>query len=84
MDSRKRSLFESLFDIITGFLIYLPINYFVLPYFTTGINEHSIATMLTISVIYTSIALARKYTIRRWFVNMKRKHSKKNTIELRR
>ena len=84
MDSRKRSLLESLFDIITGFLIYLPINYFVLPYFTTGINEHSIATMLTISVIYTSIALARKYTIRRWFVNMKRKHSKKNTIELRR
>jgi len=50
----------------------------VLPYFTTGINEHSIATMLSISVIYTSIALARKYTIRRWFVNMKRKHSQKN------
>ena len=73
MDSRKRSLLESLFDIITGFLLYLPINYFVLPYFTTGINEHSIATMLSISIIYTSIALARKYTIRRWFVNMKRK-----------
>ena len=78
MDSRKRSLLESLFDIITGFLLYLPINYFVLPYFTTGINEHSVATMLSISVIYTSIALARKYTIRRWFVNMKRKHSQKN------
>jgi hypothetical protein len=81
MDSRKRSLLESLFDIITGFLIYLPINYFVLPYFTTGINEHSVATMLSISVIYTSIALARKYTIRRWFVNMKRKHSKKKLIK---
>ena len=76
MDSRKRSLLESTFDIITGFILYLPINYFVLPYFTTGIDEHSIATMLTISAIYTSIALARKYTIRRWFVNMKRK---KNT-----
>tara|TARA_R100000656_G_scaffold34268_1_gene29337 strand:- start:22 stop:312 length:291 start_codon:yes stop_codon:yes gene_type:complete len=78
MDSRKRSLLESTFDIITGFILYLPINYFVLPYFTTGIDEHSIATMLSISVIYTSIALARKYTIRRWFVNMKRKHSQKN------
>ena len=78
MDSRKRSLLESTFDIITGFILYLPINYFVLPYFTTGINEHSVATMLSISVIYTSIALARKYTIRRWFVNMKRKHSQKN------
>ena len=75
-DSRIKSFSESLFDIITGFILYLPINYFVLPYFTTGINEHSIATMLTISIIYTSIALARKYTIRRWFVNMKRK---KNT-----
>jgi len=82
MDSRKRSLLESLFDIITGFILYLPINYFVLPYFTTGINDHSIATMLTISIIYTSIALARKYTIRRWFVNMKLKHSKKKHDEL--
>mgnify|MGYP003319835723 CR=1 len=81
MDSRKRSLLESLFDIITGFLLYLPINYFVLPYFTTGINEHSIATMLSISIIYTSIALARKYTIRRWFVNMKHRRSKKKLIE---
>ena len=81
MDSRKRSLWESLFDIITGFLLYLPINYFVLPYFTTGINEHSVATMLSISVIYTSIALARKYTIRRWFVNMKHRRSKKKLIE---
>ena len=59
-DSRIKSFSESLFDIITGFILYLPINYFVLPYFTTGINEHSIATMLTISIIYTSIALARK------------------------
>ena len=68
-DSRKRSLIESLFDIITGFLIYLPINYFVLPYITEGIDNQNIETMLTISFIYTSIALVRKYSIRRWFVN---------------
>ena len=82
-DSKRRSLYESVFDVVTGFLIYLPINYFVLPYFTTGINEHSIATMLTISIIYTSIALARKYTIRRWFVDLKHRRSKKNIIELK-
>ena len=82
-DSKKRSLYESLFDVESGFLIYLPINYFVLPYFTTGINEHSIATMLTISIIYTSIALARKYTIRRWFVDLKHKRLKKTTIKLK-
>ena len=79
-DSKRRSLYESVFDVVTGFLIYLPINYFVLPYFTTGINEHSIATMLTISIIYTSIALARKYTIRRWFVDLKHRRSKKRLI----
>tara|TARA_Y100001949_G_scaffold14896_1_gene10788 strand:+ start:1028 stop:1273 length:246 start_codon:yes stop_codon:yes gene_type:complete len=79
-DSKRRSLYESVFDVVTGFLIYLPINYFVLPHFTTGIDEHNIATMLTISLIYTSIALARKYTIRRWFVNLKHRRSKKRLI----
>jgi hypothetical protein len=68
-DSRKRSLAESAFDITVGFILYLPVNFFVLPYFTQGIDEYSIGTMLSISVIYTSIALVRKYTIRRWFVN---------------
>jgi len=60
---------ETMFDIVVGFLLYLPVNFFVLPYFTNGIDEYSVATMLTISVIYSSIAIARKYLIRRWFVN---------------
>ena len=69
-DSRKKSLVESVMDIVIGFLIYLPINIFVLPYFTSGIEEYSLATGLSISAIYTSIALVRKYLIRRWFVSM--------------
>ena len=68
-DSRKKSLVESVMDIVIGFLIYLPINIFVLPYFTSGIEEYSLATGLRISAIYTSIALVRKYLIRRWFVS---------------
>ena len=68
-DSRKKSLIESAFDITLGFLIYLPINIFILPYFTSGIEEYSLATALTISSIYTSIAVVRKYVIRRLFVN---------------
>tara|TARA_Y100000310_G_scaffold69644_1_gene65177 strand:+ start:277 stop:510 length:234 start_codon:yes stop_codon:yes gene_type:complete len=60
---------ETVFDIVVGFVLYLPINFFVLPYFTSGIDEYNITTMLTISVIYSSIAIARKYLIRRWFVN---------------
>jgi len=68
-DSRVKSMAETVFDIVVGFVLYLPINFFVLPYFTNGIDEYNIATMLTISVIYSSIAIARKYLIRRWFVN---------------
>ena len=69
-DSRKKSMIETIADIIIGFLIYLPINIFVLPYFASGIEEYSQATGLSISAIYTSIALVRKYLIRRWFVSM--------------
>ena len=59
-DSRKKSFCEALFDVVAGFLLYLPVNFFILPYFTQGIDEYNIATMLTISSIYTSIALVRK------------------------
>ena len=43
-DSRKKSMIETIADIIIGFLIYLPINIFVLPYFASGIEEYSLAT----------------------------------------
>ena len=76
-DSRKKSFCEALFDVVAGFLLYLPVNFFVLPYFTQGIDEYNVATMLSISFIYTSIALIRKYTIRRWIVGFK---GKKNVI----
>ena len=72
-DSRKKSFCEALFDVVAGFLLYLPVNFFILPYFTQGIDEYNIATMLTISSIYTSIALVRKYTIRRWVIGFKGK-----------
>ena len=72
-DSRKKSFCEALFDVVAGFILYLPVNFFILPYFTQGIDEYNIATMLTISSIYTSIALVRKYTIRRWVIGFKGK-----------
>jgi len=72
-DSRKKSFCEALLDITVGFLLCLPVNIFVLPYFVNGIEEYSIATALSISGIYTTIALVRKYTIRRWFVGFEGK-----------
>jgi len=72
-DSRKKSFCEALLDVVAGFLLYLPVNFFVLPYFTSGIDDYNIMTMLTISSMYTTIALARKYTIRRWVIGFKGK-----------
>jgi len=72
-DSRKKSFCEALLDVVVGFLLYLPVNFFVLPYFTSGIDDYNIMTMLTISSMYTTIALARKYTIRRWVIGFKGK-----------
>ena len=67
MQSKKKSIIESITDIAIGYIIYLPINLFVLPLFVEGISEYSFWTALHISFIYTSIAIIRKYSIRRWF-----------------
>ena len=67
LDSKKKSLAETITDITLGFLLFLPVNFFVLPLFVDQIASQDVLGMLTISLIYTTIALARKYTIRRWY-----------------
>ena len=69
VDSRKRSAIETVIDVILGFLIFVPVNYLVLPLFVDQIAGYDIVGMLTISAIFTSISLVRKYAIRRWFEN---------------
>ena len=73
VDSRRRSICESAFDLGTGFAMYLPINFFILPLFIDVIVGQEILGLIQIGVIFTIIGLVRKYTIRRWFENM-RKH----------
>jgi len=73
VDSRRRSICESTFDLGTGFAMYLPINFFILPLFIEVIVGQEILGLIQIGVIFTIIGLVRKYTIRRWFENM-RKH----------
>jgi len=67
LDSKRKSLFESAFDIGTGYLMYIPINYFVLPLFIGTIENQEIFGLMQISAVFTCFALMRKYTIRRWF-----------------
>ena len=66
-DSRKKSALETITDVVLGFLIFVPVNYFVLPLFVDQIAEYNIVGILTISAIFTSISLVRKYALRRWF-----------------
>ena len=69
-DSKKKSIIESLVDIVVGFLMYLPINFLVLPMFAEDIASQEIMGFLQITAIFTMVAFVRKYTIRRWFSKM--------------
>jgi hypothetical protein len=70
-DSKKKSFVECLTDIVIGFLMYLPINFFILPMFADQIANQEIIGFLQITAIFTLVALVRKYAIRRWFSRMK-------------
>ena len=69
-DSKKKSIIESLTDIVIGFVMYLPINFFVLPMFAGEIANQEIVGFLQITAIFTLVAFVRKYAIRRWFSKM--------------
>ena len=70
-DSKKKSIIESITDIVIGFVMYLPINYFVLPMFAGDIANQDLVGFLQITAIFTLVAFVRKYAIRRWFSKMK-------------
>jgi len=70
-DSVQKSLTETLLDIFLGFLMFLPVNYFVLPMFAESITEYNILTSVQIGILFTTISLIRKFAIRRWFESMR-------------
>ena len=70
-DSKIKSLTETSLDIFLGFLMFLPVNYFVLPLFAGQIADHSLLTAIQIGVIFSTISLIRKFVIRRWFERMR-------------
>ena len=70
-DSKTKSLTETFLDIFLGFMMFLPVNYFILPVFTEPIAEHSIITAIQIGVMFSAISLIRKFTLRRWFERMR-------------
>ena len=70
-DSKKKSIIESLADIVIGFVMYLPINFFVLPMFSEQIAGQDMMGFLQITAVFTMVAFVRKYAIRRWFSKMR-------------
>ena len=70
-DSKTKSLVETFLDIFLGFLMFLPVNYFVLPLFAEQIADHSLLTAIQVGVIFSTISLVRKFVIRRWFERMR-------------
>ena len=70
-DTKTKSLVETSLDIFLGFLMFLPVNYFVLPLFAGPIADHSLLTAIQIGVMFSTISLIRKFVIRRWFERMR-------------
>ena len=69
-DSKKKSIIESITDIVIGFLMYLPINFFVLPMFSDQIANQEKDANIQKTAVFTMVAFVRKYAIRRWFSKM--------------
>ena len=70
-DSKTKSLTETSLDIFLGFLMFLPVNYFVLPLLVGPIAEYDILTAIQIGVMFSTISLIRKFALRRWFERMR-------------
>ena len=70
-DSKTKSLVETFIDIFLGFLMFLPVNYFVLPLFAGSIADHNILTAIQIGIMFSTISLVRKFVLRRWFERMR-------------
>ena len=70
-DSKTKSLVETSLDIFLGFMMFLPVNYFVLPLFAEQIADHSLLTAIQIGVMFSAVSLIRKFALRRWFERMR-------------
>ena len=70
-DTKTKSLVETSLDIFLGFMMFLPVNYFVLPLFAEQIADHGLLTAIQIGIMFSAISLIRKFALRRWFEKMR-------------
>lgn len=67
IDSKLKSLTESLVNIVPGFVLAYFSNLYILPLFSEGISNSDELTMLQIGFWYTLISILRSYLFRRLF-----------------
>jgi uncharacterized membrane protein len=75
-DSKLRSALEVTLDVAIGCIIATMMNYTILPLYIDVIESGELFGMLQITAWYVIASYIRKYTIRRWFVNLKRSRKK--------
>ena len=73
IDSNLRCVSEAVFDVVLGCAVATALNYTILPHYIDTIESGEPIGMLTISFWYVAASFIRKYLVRRWFVNMKRR-----------
>ena len=71
LDSRKKSLVETLTDVFLVFLISTALNFTVLPMYVRDIENMEVISMLEISAFYTVFGIIRRYGTRRLFERLK-------------
>ena len=71
LDSRKKSMMETLIDVFVGFLIATALNFTVLPMYVKEIENMEVISMLEISVFYTVFGIIRRYGTRRLFERLR-------------
>ena len=57
-DTKKKSLIETGLDVGIGFIMYLPINFLILPLFAEQISSYDLLGFFQLSAIFTVIALS--------------------------
>ena len=72
-DTKLRTACEVTFDVTLGCAVATALNYTILPHYIETIQSGEPIGMLTISFWYVAASFIRKYLVRRWFVNMKRR-----------
>ena len=75
-DTKLRSALEVTLDVLIGCIIATMMNYTILPFYIDVIQSGELFGMLQITAWYVIASYVRKYTIRRWFVNLKNSKKK--------